>query len=181
MTRIIRRSTPAILFAAVLFVGCAGERTDAEYDAEGTQTDIEAVNERFETYVAAQQWDSLMTLYTDDAIMMPQGAPMAEGNAIRDGFMQMGEMGVTGVDLETVEIETAGNTAYEVGRYVLQGPNGLEIDHGKYLVVWKNVDGEWKLHRDMFNTDQAAAPPGDAMPSDTTSADTLSMDTTAVR
>ena len=42
-----------------------------------------------------------MTLYTDDAMMLAPGAPMAEGNAIRDGFAQMGGMGVTAIDLQT--------------------------------------------------------------------------------
>ena len=30
-------------------------------------------------------------------------------------------------------------------------------DSGKYLVVWKNDGGSWKLHRDIWTTSQPAA------------------------
>jgi hypothetical protein len=26
------------------------------------------------------------------------------------------------------------------------------LDHGKYIVVWRNADGKWKLLRDLFST-----------------------------
>lgn len=159
-----------LLLSAVVWAGCAGEPADPEYDAEGARSEIEAVNARFESYVSQQQWDSLMTLYTDDAILMPPGAPMAEGRAIRDGFAEMGESGVSRMDLETVDVAGAGDMAYEVGRYTIEGPSGMHIDEGKYLVVWMNVDGEWRLHRDAFNSD-LPSPAG--MPTDTTAIDTL--------
>jgi len=27
------------------------------------------------------------------------------------------------------------------------------LDKGKYIVIWKKVDGEWKYYRDIFNSD----------------------------
>lgn len=175
---------PALIFLGILVAGCADDQDAARHDTEGARSDIEGVNERFETYVAQQQWDSLMTLYTEDAIMMAPGAPSTEGGAIRQGFAQMGQMGVTGIDLETVDVEVAANTAYEVGTYSVKGPNDMEVDQGKYLVVWKNVDGEWKLHRDMYNTNQPTSGggmPSDGMPADTAMADTASVDTSMAR
>ena len=29
---------------------------------------------------------------------------------------------------------------------------GKEIDHGKYMELWRLEKGEWKLHRDIFNS-----------------------------
>ena len=33
-------------------------------------------------------------------------------------------------------------------------PEGMDAfkDRGKYLVIWKNVDGTWKLHVDIYNS-----------------------------
>jgi ketosteroid isomerase-like protein len=33
-------------------------------------------------------------------------------------------------------------------------PDGERVlaAEGRYLVVWRKVDGAWKMHRDMFNT-----------------------------
>lgn len=160
MKRII---APAFVFALLLVAGCAeGDNgADMDNDVEGVEGDIEAVNARFESFIAGQQWDSLASIYTDDAVLMPQGAPMERGPAgIRQGFMEMGQMGVTAVDLETQEVEVEGDMANEIGQYTLRA-GGSQIDRGKYLVVWKNEDGVWKIHRDMFNSDSP-------MPSDTT-------------
>jgi hypothetical protein len=46
--------------------------------------------------------------------------------------------------------------AIEIGRYSLLGANETLMDHGKYLVVWKRFDAQWKLHRDIWNTSVAA-------------------------
>ena len=47
-------------------------------------------------------------------------------------------------------------TAHEVGRFVTETADGDHIDHGKYVVIWKRIEGEWKLHRDIFNSNMAA-------------------------
>ena len=63
--------------------------------------------------------------------------------------------GLTGATLEIVDVDASGETAVEVGRYRLTAGDA-EADHGKYIVVWKNVDGRWKLHRDIWNTSKGA-------------------------
>jgi len=39
-----------------------------------------------------------------------------------------------------------------VGTFTLKGKGGQELDAGKYIVIWKREDGQWKLHRDIFNS-----------------------------
>ena len=45
-----------------------------------------------------------------------------------------------------------GDTAIEVGRAELFDAAGEIADTLKYIVIWKRVDGKWKLHRDIFNS-----------------------------
>ena len=66
------------------------------------------------------------------------------------------DMGVKEVELETVEAEGHGNTAIEVGKFTLYGADGQVIDKGKYIVIWKKEAGQWKLHRDIFNSSTPA-------------------------
>jgi len=33
--------------------------------------------------------------------------------------------------------------------------DGETLDRGKFLVVWKSVDGSWKLHRDIWNSSES--------------------------
>ena len=58
--------------------------------------------------------------------------------------------------LETVTAESCGNTIIEEGRYKLYVEGDKEVDHGKYIVTWAKEDGQWKLHRDIFNTSNPA-------------------------
>jgi ketosteroid isomerase-like protein len=66
------------------------------------------------------------------------------------------DSGIKGATLETVELEGHGDTAIEVGRYTLRGEEGQTLDRGKFIVIWKQVEGEWKLHRDMFSSSMPA-------------------------
>ena len=66
------------------------------------------------------------------------------------------DMGVATATLETVELDDHGDTAIEEGRFTLAGADGEVIDRGKYIVVWKNDGGTWKLHKDIWNSSQPA-------------------------
>ncbi len=61
-------------------------------------------------------------------------------------------MGIKTARLETLELESHGETAVEVGKYTLGGGEGQTLDQGKYVVVWKNDGGAWKLHRDIWTS-----------------------------
>jgi ketosteroid isomerase-like protein len=55
-------------------------------------------------------------------------------------------------ELTTSEVEAEGSLAYEVGTYALKTKDGKVADRGKYRVVWKRVNGQWLLHRDIWTT-----------------------------
>ena len=56
-------------------------------------------------------------------------------------------------------LSSPGDMALDRGWYRLsaQGPNGPINDTGKYVVVWRKVDGKWKVASDIFNTDLPTA------------------------
>ena len=62
------------------------------------------------------------------------------------------------MELNTSEVESAGDLAYEVGTYAMKTKDGKVADRGKYCVVWKRVNGQWFLHRDIWSTSLPAAP-----------------------
>ena len=49
----------------------------------------------------------------------------------------------------------------EDGNWLWRGrtPQGEVQDAGKHIVGWVKRDGEWKMFRDIFNSDQAAPTP----------------------
>jgi ketosteroid isomerase-like protein len=90
---------------------------------------------------------------------MPPNSDVVKGRAAIQAMWQgVFGSGVTGVDLTTLEVEAHGNSAHEVGTYVIKVKDAV-ADRGKYVVVWKKVGGQWQLHRDIWNTSQPAPKP----------------------
>jgi ketosteroid isomerase-like protein len=99
----------------------------------------------------------MAALYTVDGQVLPPNNEVFEGtNAILDFWQGAFDLGLKELKLEGTEIEVFGDTAVEVGRYVLLGAGGTEADRGKYIVIWKNQGGLWKLHRDIWNSSKPA-------------------------
>lgn len=119
---------------------------------------IRAVNAEFVAAFKNQNAAGIAALYAERARLLPPGADAIEGRSkIRDFWQGAFGLGLTDAELETVEVEVVGGyTAIETGKFVLRA-GGANADRGKYLVVWKSEDGNWRLHRDIWNSSVAAA------------------------
>jgi uncharacterized protein (TIGR02246 family) len=114
---------------------------------------IEAANERFMQAFAQADAAGLASLYTEDGQLLPPGGEAAHGWAAIRAFWQAAmDNGISAARLEIAEVEEHGDTAIEVSRYTLLGAGEQLLDQGKYIVIWKRERGEWKLHRDIFNS-----------------------------
>lgn len=121
-----------------------------------SRTDITAVNRAFEEAVGKGDSDGMASLYTPDAIAFPPDAPMSKGreNVKKLWASVISGMGLKSVKLETLDLEIAGDMACEVGEATLGlEPKGAKAATAvvKYVVVWKKVGGQWRLHRDIWN------------------------------
>ena len=97
--------------------------------------------------------------YTTDATLLPPDNPMMKGRDAIQAFWQGAmSMGVSEAKLETLEVETRDDLAYEVGRFEMavqpQGGERAELK-GKYVVVWKLGGDGWRMHVDIWNGDRA--------------------------
>lgn len=143
-----------LLMAPVVMVAVFATSALAQSQSN-TRVAIEAANKLFMDAVAKKDAAAITALYTDDAIVLPQGLEMMKGKAAIKGLFEgLIASGVGAIMLTTLEVETVGNTAIEVGQFELKGPDGSVIDKGKSVVVWKKIKGEWKMHRDIFNSSQ---------------------------
>jgi len=117
-----------------------------------SRSEIAAVNRMFEEAAGKGDLEGLASLYTKDAVALPPDGPFVRG---RDNIKQMWasiaqQIGLKSVKLETVDLEVAGEMAHEVGEAHLTLGSGTAVV--KYVVVWKKADGQWRLHRDIWNT-----------------------------
>ncbi|HLL74117.1 MAG TPA: SgcJ/EcaC family oxidoreductase [Pyrinomonadaceae bacterium] len=98
--------------------------------------------------------------YTADATLLPPDNPLVKGReAIRAFWQGAMSTGVREAKLETLEVESRDDLAYEVGRFemAVQPPGGERAEMaGKYVVVWKREGDGWRMHVDIWNGDRAA-------------------------
>ncbi len=120
--------------------------------------EIEAANKTFMAAFGRGDAAGLAALYTADGQLLPTNSDVVAGSAAIQTFWQGAiDMGLSTATLETLEVEDCGDTAVEVGRYTLKTGDESVADSGKYIVIWKNQGGTWKLHRDIWNTSLPAA------------------------
>lgn len=114
---------------------------------------IQQSNLLFATAFEAKDATGLAALYTEEAQLFPSHSDPVEGQeAIVTYWREVFGTGLSGVSLDTVEVDNEGDTAIETGRYRLTTPDGQVADEGKYLVVWKRIEDHWFIHRDIWNT-----------------------------
>ncbi len=138
-----------LALALLLIVGCAAPQQDTTDEA---RAGIEATNAQFMEAFSQGDAAGVAACYTEDAQLLPPNSEIVSGlEAVQAWFQEAMDAGLK-VRLETVEVEGHGDTAHEVGRATLTGEDGQTIDEAKYIVIWKKVGDEWKLHRDIFNS-----------------------------
>lgn len=128
---------------------------------EETREAIKRTNLKFAEIFKRGDAAGIAALYTADARLMPPDTPMLGGTEAITAFWQGAmNMGIKEATLESIEVETSGDAlATEIGKFTLsiEIPSGERVEQtGKYIVLWKNDGGTWKLHADIWNTNARA-------------------------
>lgn len=130
-------------------------------NVDSVKAAIAASNEVYGEAFAKGDSSSFINCYTSDACINPPNAPKMCGTEALAGFFRMAysQMGVRNIMISTTEVYTSGEYATEEGTYELQIEGNKTVDKGKFLVLWKNVNGSWKMFRDVWNSDNPPPPP----------------------
>jgi len=100
--------------------------------------------------------NALDQVYTSDARILPPGAPIISGReAIKKFWSELiHSVNARSAVLSSVDEMQAGDGVVEIGRATLtvepQGQPAPQMDV-KYVVYWRQEDGWWKWHVDIWN------------------------------
>ena len=99
--------------------------------------------------------------YALDATLIAPAVDVLHGRSAIEDFWRTGvETGVMDVTFETIEVQSEGNVAVEVGRYTLHvvpERGATVVDRGRYLMVHRvDSDGQWRRSAEMFSPDEVA-------------------------
>ncbi len=112
-----------------------------------------SVCQQFEKSFNQGDAEGLASLYSEDAKILPPNMDIVEGkNTIQTYWQGALDMGIKSFKGELIDADSSGNLGYFVGKYTLYDNDNQKVDQGKWISVLKNIDGRWKVHRDIFNT-----------------------------
>jgi len=119
---------------------------------------IKAMGPALDEAALAGDWNALVAMFTEDALLMSPNTPTNQG---RSSLLEMIEsLGMTIAEhkIEFVEVDGYGDIAYARGsyaeRYSVQGVDEPIVDEGKILTILKKQpDGSWLFAIWMTNSD----------------------------
>jgi len=117
-----------------------------------------SVTTAFEMCFSRDDLPACMALFADDAQILPEHAPVVSGRAAIEQFLKDQMTPVVSFNTETEMTLVRRDVGIEQGLYrVRDVRRGSDVEQGKYLYVWRKINGQWKLFRMIYNTDVAPA------------------------
>lgn len=148
---------------AILFSSCNNEAAKTEtsgFSLDSAKAAIAASNKVFGASFGTGDSTAFVNLYTSDGCMYPPNMPKMCGPAAITAFFNEGyKGGIRNIALTTEEVMGGKDGVIETGKYEVFIANNVSVEKGKYVVGWKEENGKWKMHRDMWNSDAPPPPP----------------------
>ncbi len=95
----------------------------------------------------------IATLYAEAGQIMPAYSTAISGRAAIQAFWQgCIDMGICAMQRTALEVDCLNETVNEVGEYRFLGQHDCVLDVGKYVVIWKEQQGQWQIQRDIWTS-----------------------------
>jgi ketosteroid isomerase-like protein len=153
-----------ISLAMAVGAGCGQPTSTAQAPASAAADEaaIRAGTALWNDAYNAGEVDKIVALYSEDAVVMPANAPALNGRAaIRDFITK--DIGATKAEGLTEkdgvsDVGISGDLAWHAGTSSVIDTAGKTVETGKYIEVWRRINGQWLMVRDIWNDDAATTP-----------------------
>ena len=148
-SKVLRSS---LLITLIFILGCVQKENQPTSENEHItlsrlEKEIESKLREFEKNLKNGDSIALGNMYLTDAVIMPS---LVGTERILKNFGSMIRDSITGSSFKTTGLWGNDALLVEEGTGVWSHANGQVVGRGKYLVVWKKEDGEWKILRDSW-------------------------------
>lgn len=126
--------------------------------ASATEADMEEIRRigaQWQALYAAEDYDAIPELYTEDALVMPRGRPAIEGRAaLRRALGGLAAGRKVAIQIVERELRLLGDHAWLVGAFRVSYGDGEKhsatTEYGRSLIIFRrDDDGRWRIHRDI--------------------------------
>ncbi len=139
-----------VLMVLISFTGVASDNIPAKI-----KDDINQGNNKWIKAFQTGDAELFSSIFIEDGMILSRGGNVLAGQEkIRTSMEEtMKKMGKVETTIKTLEIWKIANEVYETGKYTytfIHPETGKEIKtSGKYLVIWKEENGIWKIAKDI--------------------------------
>jgi ketosteroid isomerase-like protein len=155
------------VFAAVVIAGffcsCNTENSKTQapaFSLDSAKAAIAASNKVFGACFATGDSVAFANCYTSDACINVTNMPRMCGTQAITAFFNGGhKQGITNIVITTEEVMGGKEAVVETGKYEMFVGDKISVEKGKFIVVWKEENGKWKMHHDIWNSDAPPPPP----------------------
>jgi uncharacterized protein (TIGR02246 family) len=140
-------------------VALAGPVADSmpRFDEAAMRKAIEPGLKSFATAFNSGDSAGLVNMYAPDGKLMPPNGPVLAGReAIGKLISGILKMGIKDFKDSTTAVYGSKENIIEEGAFFMKDAKGNIMDKGKYVEVWRQYDGQWKMVVDIFNSDLPA-------------------------
>lgn len=148
-----------LLLAIAVTVGCTScthtdKAAESKFDIGPVKAHILEMNKSYSQRFMTNDTAYYNLRYCKDAAVYSPGVPAVAGrDSIISFFYQNGTNKEAKIDLPPGNVYGDENLVVEEGVYDFPDGKGGSFDKGKFIALWKQEEGKWKLYREIWNTD----------------------------
>lgn len=147
-----------LLFCLTMFFifSCNSEnkKPEPQFDITAVTNHITEMNKTYSNRFMTNDTAFYIERYCKDAEVYSPQVPAVKGReAIINFFYQDGNNKEAKIELPAGDIYGSAELVVEEGTYNFPDGKGGSVDKGKFIALWKQEDGKWKLYREIWNTD----------------------------
>ena len=153
--KILLLNISAFIITFIFILGCQQQTTDtkpvsAVFDIQKAKSFIDSINTKFSEQIMNGDSVALASHYAPDAELLFSNSEPIKGKDIVTAWGSMIRSGTRNMIFTTTDLTGCDDFLIETGYYEIKD-NDNKVSKGKYVVVWKQQNGEWKLYRDIEN------------------------------
>jgi len=147
------RNLIILALGGIVATACATEDSDSSIDLTAEATAVNEISLRWLEFARAKDAAGIAGLFASDGVLFLENeAPVVGPTAIEARQVQAFEKNpdlVRSFGSDRIEVAASGDLAVEFGSW---GPEGPDRNYGKYIAVYRKVDGVWRVAADIGNS-----------------------------
>jgi len=157
----IKQLLVTVLLTIIIFSSCS----------HNVAKEVAAVQARSKAVTAAEEAQNIpeiMKYWAKDAIVQAADMPQIQGTEaiiklyhqiFDDTARPLKSFTSSSINSPNIMVAQSGDIAFDYGtnKFVWSTANGDMLDMGKYLIVWKKINGEWYVSAISFTSDAPAS------------------------